>query len=233
MSSGSVSTSDSESCCVPVDCICDDWLTHFCDYVPLTVEYCGETTAFERARTHEVPVEVVDPQSGVYPSDRIFEISMQEEAIDVSVGATVTDADGTEWVVYRVEVIKSFCLRRLWGRSVATCFSLMDTVEIIEQDCSCSDCGSEDRWDLVGRIRGSIRVDRGNVRAQNDSRDIAYTYTGRLARWPLEALPSSAHRLRTKKGLFRIQSFTDAGEFVPFTMVLEKEHADCSVRGSH
>ena len=232
MSSDSASTSASESCCLPVSCACEDWLTIFCDYVSLTLTYCEEVTEFHRARIREVPIEAVSPQAGVYSADKVFEVSMLEQTVDVGVGATITDEDGTEWQIFRVEVLRLFCIRRLWGRSISACFGLLETVSIIEQDCSCSDCGPEDRWDLIKKVRGTIRAERGTVRTQNDSRDLNVTYAGRLVRWPLDVLPGSMHRLQTKKGTYRIVSFTDGGPFVPFGLVLEPEHADCAVRGS-
>lgn len=229
MSSGSAS----ESCCFSQSCACDDWLTAFCDYEQLTLSYCDEVTVFQFGRSKDVPIEVVDPGNGVFSADRIFEISMQEQTVDVGVGGTITDSDDTEWQIYRVENLRAFCIKRLWGRSVSACFGLLDTVEILQLNCDCEGCGTVEQWDLVGRVRGKIRAESGTARSRNDSDDVAYRYAGKMVRWPLSCLPGSHHRLRSRGKTYRIVSFRDDGEFVPFTLVLEPEHADCAIRGSH
>lgn len=230
MSSGSASAS--ESCCFPSTCACDTWLTAFCDYETVTLDYCEEQTEFQFARSDDIPIESVNPEAGVLPADKIFRLSMTENTVDVGIGGTVTDSEGTEWVIYKVETLKAFCVKKLWTRSVAVCYQLIDTIDVFEQDCDCQDCGTDVRYRRVARVKGKIFAEAASRRNQNDSSDLVYQYNGNLVRWPLRDRPTSAHRLKNKDGVFRIVRVQDRGPFVPFVTGLEKDSADCSVRGS-
>lgn len=228
MSSGSAS----ESCCV-IPCSCDTWLTNFsCDYTTVSVKYCGVTTEFTKARSKGVKFQAVNPQSGVHPSDRIFRVSWREQDVEVGIGAVITDDVGTEWVVYAVDRLESFCVNVLWGRSVAACFTLLETIDVLEEDCVDCDCGDTIQYKRVARIKGKIFAEGGTVQSSNDSREIVYRFSGELVKWPLSERPHSRHRLKTKQGSFRIVRVADNGIYSPFIVGLEQESADCSVRGT-
>ena len=228
----SESVSASESCCLDIPCGCTSWLTAFCDYVAVTVSYCGVTTEFTSARSKGVKFDAASTQTNVHASDRIFRVSTQENAVDVGAGAVITDADGTEWVVYATEYLASFCVWKLWARSVAACFLLTETIDVLEEDCKNCDCSHETVYRRVARVKGSILAETGQVQARNDGRDLVYQYSGDLVKWPLADKPSARHRLKTKTGSYKITRVSDQGVFVPFRVGLEKESADCSVRGS-
>jgi hypothetical protein len=229
MSSVSVSESASESCCFPSTCACDTWLTAFCDYETVTLSYCDVQTEFNFARSDDIPIVSVNPDAGVLPADRIFRLSMTENTVSVGIGATITDQDGTEWVVYKVEALRSFCVKKLWVRSVAVCYQLLDTIDLFEQDCECEDCGTNVKYKRVARVKGRIFAEAASRRTQNESSDLVYQYTGNMIKWPLSTKPSAVHRLKTKEGVFRIIRVQDRGPFVPFVTGLEKDSADCSV----
>lgn len=233
MSSGSVSTSVSDECCVPVNCACADWLTVFCDYETIQFTYCGVTTEFQKARSSGMKMESANPQSGVHPSDRIFQLSYTEHDVEIGLGAVIVDEDGTEWVVYAKDHLGSFCIEKLWARSVAACFSLLENIDVLEQDCDCEvdDCGTTIRYKRVARCKGKILAATGSLLERNDSRDLVYRYTGDLVRWPLVARPAARHRLRDRNGrVYRITGVTDNGVYVPFSMELEQDSDDCTVR---
>lgn len=230
MSSGSVSESASESCCFPSSCACDTWLTAFCDYETVTLDYCGEQTQFDYARSDDVPITVVNPQSGVMPADKIFRISMTENTVEVGIGGTITDSDGTEWVIYKVETLRAFCVKKLWTRSVAACFGLLDKIDVLEQDCECTDCGTKIQYKRVARIKGKIIAETATRRSQNDAADLVYQFEGQLIKWPLATRPSANNRLKDKSGVFRIVNVRDHGPLAPFMLKLEIDGADCSVR---
>ena len=225
------SSSVSESCCTTTLCGCEDWLTAFCDYQVITFAYCGETTQFERARSKSIRMQAVNPDAGVHPSDRVFRVSMLEQTVEVGIGGVITDDAGTEWVVYAVEDLAAFCVKVLYGRSVAACFQLLENIDVLEPECKdCDDCEENRTYNRVGRIKGKIIAASGSLSSRNDSSDLVYTYTGELVRWPLAGKPASKHRLRTREGSFRITQVIDNGIYVPFRVTLEKEDADCTVR---
>lgn len=227
-----MSESASESCCLEIPCGCTSWLTAFCDYVAITFEYCGETTEFLSARSKGVKFESQNNLTNVHMSDRIFRISTQENAVEVGAGAVITDADGAEWVVYATEYLTSFCVWKLWARSVAACFLLTETIDVLEEDCEDCDCSQETVYRRVARVKGSVYAETGQIQSRNDGRDLVYQYSGDLVKWPLSDKPSARHRLKTKTGSYKITRVSDQGKFVPFKVGLEKESADCSVRGS-
>lgn len=224
----SVSASASESCCIPSTCSCEEWLTAFCDYEQVTVSYCGESTVFNSARSSEIPIEAVNMQSGVHPQDRVFRVSMTENDIEVGIGATITDSDGTQWTVYRVETLSAFCVKKLTARSVAACFQLLDTISILEQECDCEDCTGEIRWIRRKNVKGKLLAEGGAESTRNDSTDIVYRWRGELVSWPLSDLPSSRHRISGPQGVFRIRTVVNNGPMVPFIVGLEKDNVECS-----
>lgn len=225
------SSSVSESCCTTTLCSCEDWLTAFCDYQVITLSYCGETTQFEKSRSKSIRMQAVNPEAGVHPSDRVFRVSMLEQTVEVGIGAVITDASGTEWVVYAVEDLAAFCVKVLYGRSVAACFQLLENIDVLEPECKdCDDCEENRTYNRVGRVKGKIIAASGSLSSRNDSSDLVYTWTGDLVRWPLTGKPASKHRLRTREGSFRITQVIDNGPYVPFRVTLEKEDADCTVR---
>lgn len=227
MSSGSAS----ESCCVTL-CGCEDWLTAFCDYVTITLDSCGETTVFDRARFSGIKMSAVNPQSGVHPADGVFRVSTLEHSVDIALNSVVTDESGKEWVVYAIEDLTSFCVKKLWARSVESCFTLLETIDIFDLECrDCDDCEDPNEYRRVSRIKGKIIAESGSLANRNDSSDIVYRYSGELVRWPLRDMPSARHRLKTKKGSFRITGVRDSGPLVPFYLTLEKEDAECAISG--
>ena len=226
------SSSASESCCVDNLCNCETWLTAFCDYVTVTIDYCGDTTVFERGRFSGMPMESVSPQSGVHPNDGVFRVSTYEQSVEIGLGAVVTDAEGTEWTVYKIETLTAFCVKKLWARSVAACFQLLDKLEILELDCTdCGDCEEKGKLVRVGSATCKILSESGSLQSRNDSNEIVYRYSGELVRWPLKTKPTSRHRIKTKDASYRITGVRDAGPLVPFYLTLEQESADCTLRG--
>lgn len=216
----------SEGCC-PEPCVCADWLTSFCDYVEVTHTYCGTATVFEKARIRDMPQLDVNVAAGVHQADRQIEISLEENDIESGIGAVVTDEDGLEWVVYRVQKIRSFCLLRLWARNVTTCFSLTDRVEIYEMQMCGDDCAEAVSPKMLARVSGRILVDGGNQQFQDDSEQMQVQYQVSLSSWPVGDHPEAAHRLRARQGWFRILSFQDGGQFAPYSLTLEKIHDQC------
>lgn len=210
----------SEPCC-PTTCSCDDWLTVFCDYTEVTHGYCGTETVFSKARFRDMPQQDVNVEAGVYQADRQFEISMSEHDVESGIGATIVDDDGHEWVVYRVQKIRSFCLLRLWARNITTCFALTDRVEVIELVPCESDCGptTEDR--LVARLMAKVVVTGGVSQNRSNAIEMRTSLSMRLQKWPGRGHPEANHRIRTSGGLFKIVRFRDLGVFVPFEIDLE------------
>lgn len=232
MSSVSVSASVSDTeCCIPSTCACADWLTVFCDYVTVTLDYCGVTTTFTKARQSGIKMSAINPQAGVHPSDKVFRLSYEEHAVDVGIGGIITDSDGTEWIIYARDTLRAFCVYKLWARSVSACFGLLESIDVLEQDCECedADCGTTIRYKRLKVVKGKIVTTTGSLVERNDSRDLVYRFTGNLVRWPLADRPGSRHRLRTRDGIFRIVGVTDDGPFVPYIVDLERDSDDCSV----
>jgi hypothetical protein len=167
MSSGSVS----ESCCVTL-CGCEEWLTAFCDYVTITLDSCGETTVFDRARFSGIKMSAVNPQSGVHPADGIFRVSMLEHSVEIALNSVITDSTGKEWVVYAIEDLASFCVKKIWARSVEACFLLLDPIEIFDLECrECDDCEDPNEYRRVGRVKGKVLAEAGSLSNRNDSTD--------------------------------------------------------------
>lgn len=177
-------------------------------------------------------MESVNPQSGVHPNDGVFRVSTFEQSAEIGLGAVVTDVDGTEWTVYKVDTLISFCVKKLWARSVSACFQLLDKLEVFELDCSdCGDCEELGKMVRVGKVTGKILSESGSLQSRNDSNEIVYRYSAELVRWPLKKLPTSRHRIKTKDASYRITGVRDAGPLVPFYLTLEQESADCTLRG--
>lgn len=223
MSSGSTSS----DCCAD-SCVCTTWLEAYCDYVTLTHSYCGSEQEFASGRKMSVPKDAVNPQSMIHPEDAIFEFSDYEYAVESGIGAVITDADGFEWTVYRARKVDSLCIWRLWARSIAYCFNLLDKVEVIEREaCTQDDCEPViSMQKIAGKCRGKILVSGGNAVSANRAETMKVRYTGSLTRWPAGPHPTADHFLRTKDGLFRITQFTDGGSFTPFQVQLEKVDVD-------
>lgn len=229
MSSGSVSTSTSVSdeCCFPISCACDDWLTVYCDYETVTLDSCGVETEFAKARSKGIRMNSANPQFGVHSSDRVFKLSMNENDVEVVTGGVITDSDGTEWVIYAVDPENAFCVKRVWARSVAACFQLIDNIEVFEKDCSCEDCGVNIKWIRKTRVRGKIVSTSGSLSNRNDSNDLVYRFSGDLVRWGLKTRPSANHRLKVRGDTYRITGVRDDGIYVPFHVDLEIDSAAC------
>lgn len=234
MSSGSLSISESisvsDECCFPVDCACDDYLTLFCDYETVTLDYCDVTTEFTKARSSGIKMTSVRPDAGVHASDRVFKLSVNEHDVQMGIGAIITGSDGTEWIVYAADWIRSFCIWKLWARSVSACFGLLDTIDVLQQDCECEDCGNKVKYKRVARVKGKILADSASVRSGNDANDLVFRFSGDLVRWPLKTRPTSAYRLKDSHGVYRITGVTDRGVYVPYHVTLEVEPDDCTVR---
>lgn len=228
----SVSASVSDSCCIDINCGCDEWLTTFCDYETVTLSYCGVETEFAFARSKGMKISASNANVGVHPADRVFRLSMQEQTVEVGIGAVITDGDGTEWQAYSVEYLSRFCVQKIMARSVAACFQLLENIDVLELECTnCDDCENQTQYKRVGRVKGKVLAESGSARNRNDSVDLVCNWTGDLVRWPLASKPTANHRLKTKSGLFRISSFRDGGQFVPYHVGLEAEGVDCTVRG--
>lgn len=219
-----------EDCCIDTDCGCGEWLTIFCDYETVTLDSCDTETVFNFARSSGISIETANPNIGIHVSDKVFRISKQEHDVPVHVGSVITDSEGTEWLVYAARYLKSFCVYVLTARSIAACFSLLDTVDIFElyQAPDCDDCENKTATKRVGRVKGLISSQAASISSRNDARELVYTFTGDLVRWPLRGRPSANHRLKTKEGVFRIVRVNDGGPLVPFRVGLEMDSADCS-----
>lgn len=216
----------SEGCC-PEPCVCADWLTSFCDYVEVTHTYCGTATVFEKARIRDMPQLDVNVAAGVHQADRQIEISLEENDIESGIGAVVTDEDGLEWVVYRVQKIRSFCLLRLWARNVTTCFSLTDRVEILELVPCETDCGPTVKERLVGRVMAKAVVTGGVTQNRANAVEMRKTLAMRLQTWPTGDGPEAYHRIRTANGVYKVTRFRDPGPFAPFEVELEPADVQC------
>ena len=218
-----MSSGTDQSCCVDVNCQCEAWLQRFCDYETVTHDYCGVTTVFQSSRSQPMPQRDVRPEVGIHQADRIWFVSRAEQDVESGVGAVLTDGDGTEWQVYQVQAVRSFCLWQLWCRNVSKCFALLDPVEIWEILPCESDCADGRQERLIARTRASILAAGGQARVRNDSDDMVVDYTARLEAWPKKAGPHplANHQLRCRGQRYRVLSFEDSGAFVPFTMQLE------------
>jgi hypothetical protein len=229
--SHSSSVSSSESCCADILCACEDWLTAFCDYETVTLDYCGEQTEFYHARSSGIKMSSVNPQAGVHAADKIFRLSMLENSVEVGIGGTITDSDGVEWVIYSVTELNLFCLKVMHVRSVAACFNLTEDIDVFDLDCTdCGECDNVARPRRVGRVKGKILAETGSLQTRNDSKDLVYNFSGSLVRWPLSVRPSASHRLKDKYGSYRITRVTDNGVFVPYIVGLEADNVLCHVR---
>ncbi|GEM_PF-1242621 len=219
-----------DPCCIDRVCGCDEWLSAFCDYETVTLDSCGVETEFEFARSSGVSIETANPNIGIHVSDKVFRISMAEHDVNVTTGAVITDSEGTEWLVYSARYLKSFCVQVLTARSIAACFTLLDNVDIFElyQSKDCDDCENKTATRRVGKVKGSITSQAATLTSRNDSKDLVYSFTGDLVRWPLSGRPSANHRLKTKEGVFRITRVNDGGLLVPYRVGLEIDSADCS-----
>lgn len=219
-----------DPCCIDRVCGCDEWLSAFCDYETVTLDSCGVETEFEFARSSGVSIETANPNIGIHVSDKVFRISMAEHDVNVTTGAVITDSEGTEWLVYSARYLKSFCVQVLTARSIAACFTLLDNVDIFElyQSKDCDDCENKTATRRVGKVKGSITSQAATLTSRNDSKDLVYSFTGDLVRWPLSGRPSANHRLKTKEGVFRITKVNDGGLLVPYRVGLEIDSADCS-----
>lgn len=228
MTSSSASVSD--ECCFPApDCDpCADWLTFFCDYVTVTLDSCDVETEFTKARVHGIKIETSNPAAGIHPMDKTFELSMDEHDVDVSAGGTITDEDGTIWTIYAIEDIPTFCLKRVWARSVATCYSLLGDIDVFEEDCECNeDCGGQIRFKRVKIVKGNITASSGSSQERNDSRDLVYRFECSLARWPLAGLPKSKHRLKHDGKFYKISRVDMRGSLQPIYLGLEVDPDAC------
>lgn len=210
----------SEACC-PTTCVCQDWLTAFCDYAEITHTYCGEETSFSNARVRDMPQQDVSVEAGVHQADRQIEISMEEHNIESGIGAVVVDEDQQEWVVYRVQKIKAFCLLRLWARNITSCFALTDRVEVLELVPCESDCGPQVKERLIARLMAKVVIQGGTVQNRSNTVEMRTTAAMRLQKWPGRGHPEAFHRIRTTDGLFKIVRFRDPGPFAPFEVELE------------
>jgi uncharacterized protein YuzB (UPF0349 family) len=173
----------------------------------------------------------VNPQAGVHPADKVFRISMLENSVEVGIGGTITDDEGTEWVIYSVQDLASFCVKVLLARSVSACFQLLEDIDVLELDCTeCDVCDDVVRYKRLKRVKGKIVAETGSLQTRNDSRDLVYNFSGSLVRWPLSVRPSANHRLKDRSGMYRITRVTDHGVFVPYLVGLEAENVQCHVR---
>lgn len=216
----------SEGCC-PITCVCEAWLSSFCDYVAVTHTYCGIENSFQKARVRDMPQLDVNVEAGVYQADRQIEISMEEHSIESGIGAIIVDEDGLEWVVYRVQRIRTFCLLRLWARNITTCFQLTDRVEVIELVPCESDCGPQLKERLVARLAAKVVVQGGVVQNRANAVEMREAVAMRLQKWPGGGHPGAFHRIRSKDGLFKILRFRDPGMFAPFELELEPADVQC------
>lgn len=217
--------------CCPSSCACEDWLTTFCDYIEVSHRYCGTVTTFEKARAKSVPVEAVRVDAGINPADRIFEFSSLEHEFESGIGAVVLDENEVEWVVYKVERIRSFCITRVWGRNIESCFALLGRIEVYEAIPCATDCGDSGvTMRHVGRLRGNVLMSGGSQSFDNDSDQMSVRYSAVVARWPFGSHPKANHRLKVDDVYYRVSSFTDGGPFVPYSLTLSKVDAgDCQI----
>lgn len=216
----------SEGTCCPTTCACDDWLTSFCDYVTVTHTYCGTVTVFDKARVRDMPQQDIRVEAGVHQADRQIEVSMNENDIESGIGATI-DVDGEEWVVYRVQRIKAFCLLRLWARNITSCFGLTDRAELLKLVPCETDCGPTEKEQLVSRLQAKIVTQGGSVQNRQNSIEMRVNMTVRLMKWPVPGHPEASHRIRTRDGVFKIVRFRDGGIFVPYEVDLEPADVPC------
>ncbi len=216
------------SSCCPESCACQDWLTTFCDYITISHRYCGQDTVFEKARGKGIPSESARADAGVNPADRIFEFSSLEQDAESGVGARITDENDQEWIVYKVEKIRSFCLTRVWGRNIESCFALLGKIDVFEVVPCDTDCGEAEEMRQIGRLKGNILTSGGTQQYQNDSDSMVVEYSATIAGWSFGVHPKPSHRLRHNGTTYRISRFTDSGPFLPYALTLEKvDDAQC------
>jgi hypothetical protein len=230
MSSSSVSVSTSDECCFPApDCDpCADWLDFYCDFVTVTLDSCDATTEFTHAKKRGMKMTTANPQAGIHPLDSIFELSMAEFDVEVSAGGTLTESDGTVWTIYAVEDIPTFCLKRVWARSVAVCFSLLGDIDVFEENPDCNDeCGGKIRFKRVARTKGNVTASTGSSLERNDARELVYRFDCALDGWPLRGLPKSKHRLKFEGKTYRISRVDMRGSLMPLYLGLEVDSDNC------
>ena len=215
-----MSGSGSDCCDNACDDACSVWLTTFCDYVSLSLQYCGVTTEFERARAKQIAISESMPGLAVHPTDTIFRVSMEEEPIEVGIGAIVTYG-GDDWHVYRAEFYAAFCVWKLWARSVGACFGLLDKVDVMLSDCDDCDCSDEEQWSIAKKTKGSLVAMSGQSQVVNDANQITPRTRLSLVEWPLSGYPTSKHRVRHKGIVYRILRWTNNGPMAPFDLEVE------------
>ena len=120
----------SSPCCTEVPCGCTQWLESFCDFETVTHTYCGVDTVFEKCKSYPMQTELVRPDAGIHQQDRMFFVSRQEQDVESAPGAVIETGDGEHWQIYTAEYLQAFCTWKLWGRNVATCFSLTNRLDI-------------------------------------------------------------------------------------------------------
>ena len=208
-------------CCDGCEPACEQWLTAFCEYETVTVSYCGTTTVFEKARSNDIPISEVNPNLSIHPADCVFRVSRAEHDVVVGVGATVLDSDDVEWHVYRAEWLSSFCVWKLWARSVSACYTLLETIDILTQECESCDCDGDPQFVLAARVKGSVAPISGTAQVVNDASMIRPRIIAMLTKWPLSEMPQPQNRIRHKDTVYRILSYTNNGPLIPFEMVVE------------
>ena len=210
----------SSPCCTEVPCGCTQWLESFCDFETVTHTYCGVETVFEKCKSYPMQTELVRPDAGIHQQDRMFFVSRQEQDVESAPGAVIETGDGEHWQIYAAEYLQAFCTWKLWGRNVATCFSLTNRLDIWDATGCEGDCQSV-RMQRIGTVRGKILATGGQRTATRNSDDMRVRWQCSVERWTAGAYPLAHHRISTSQGMFRVVSWTDGGPYVPFTMVLE------------
>ena len=202
---------------------CDQWLARDCGFSVVTVTSCGVTTVFSSTKVHSVSTDQKSYGIAVHPSDCVFRVSRREVDVDILPGSVLVDDAGTEWQVYRVDYLRTFCVYKLWCRSVSACFTLLDKVDVIYKDCVDCDCSDEEeQWKIAGRAKGSVTAVSGQVESVNDSRNIRPRVICMLSKWPLKTLPKGNHRIQCKGVVYRILGFVNNGPMAPFELMLEE-----------
>ena len=133
--------------------------------VAFTHAYCGESYAVRVWPQTGDPEGRRESQSMIHPDDAIFEFSDYENAMESGIGATITDADGTEWTVYRVRKIDDLCIWRVYC-SVAYCFQLLDK----DRGAGAEKCDAAENCDPVFKMEKVVRKCRGRSCEQAESR---------------------------------------------------------------
>jgi hypothetical protein len=185
-------------------------------------------TQFGKARGKDVPSEALRADSGVNPADRIFEFSSLEHDVSSGIGARIVDENDREWMVYRVEKLKSFCLTRVSARNIELCFALLGKIDVYELVPCDASCGQSTEMRFVGRLRGNILTSGGTQQYQNESDRMNVDYSASIAAWAFGNHPKPNHRLKCDGVTYRITRFTDSGPFLPYSLMLETvEDVDC------